>query len=89
MSGETDRISGSEPHRFLKFLHRLDKHSSCHLQGKLHNEQLHNLYSSPQGDQIKEEINSYTNLVIKPEEKNHLKYLDVDERIILEWILEK
>jgi hypothetical protein len=47
------------------------------------------LYSSPQGDQIKEEINSYTNLVIKPEEKNHLKYLDVDERIILEWILEK
>jgi hypothetical protein len=31
----------------------------------------------------------YNIFVVKPEGKNHLEDLDVDEKIILEWILEK
>jgi hypothetical protein len=70
---------------------------------RLHNEELHNLYSSPNIRMIKarrmrwaghvtrigEMRNAYKILIVKPEGKRPLEDLGVDEMIILEWILGK
>jgi hypothetical protein len=71
---------------------------------RLHNEELHNLYESPNIIRViksrkirwtghvacKGELrNSYSILVRKPEGKDHLEDLGVDGEIILEWISEK
>jgi hypothetical protein len=67
---------------------------------KLHNEKLHNLYSSPNIIQVKEDAmsracstngekrNAYRILVGTPEGKNHKEDQGVGGRIILKWILE-
>jgi hypothetical protein len=67
--------------------------------GKLHNEELHNLYSSPSVTRrmrwsgnvarIGEYRNAYRILVGKPEGGRPLIIPDVGKSIILKWILEK
>jgi hypothetical protein len=70
---------------------------------RLHNEELHNLHSSPYIIRViksrrlwrwvddvacmKEMRNAYKILVGKPEGKDHEEDLGMDGRIILEWIL--
>jgi hypothetical protein len=71
---------------------------------KPHNEELHNLYSSPniirmiksrrmrwagQVARMGETMNAYRILVGKPEGKNHWEDQDVCGWTILKWILEK
>jgi hypothetical protein len=69
---------------------------------RLHNEELHNLYTSPYIIKViksrrvswTEDVarmgeirNAYSILVGKPEVRNHSEYLDVSGRKILEWML--
>jgi hypothetical protein len=71
---------------------------------RLHNEELHNLYASPNIVRVvksrsvrwvghvvcmEEMKNIYRILVGKPEGKDRSEDLDVDGRIILEWFLQK
>jgi hypothetical protein len=71
---------------------------------RMHNEELRNLYASliiirvitsrrkrwaGHVEWMGEIRNAYNILVGKPEGKNHLEDLDVDGKIILEWILRK
>jgi hypothetical protein len=71
---------------------------------KLHNEELRDLYSSPNilrmiklrrmrwaGDvaHIMDNRNAYRVLMRKPEENTLLENVDIDGRIILKWILDK
>jgi hypothetical protein len=71
---------------------------------KLHNEELHNLYSSTSISRVIKSRrmrwaghaarmgarrNAYRILVRKPEGKNHLEDQDVDGWTILKWILER
>jgi hypothetical protein len=67
---------------------------------ELHNEELHNLYSSPSRirmirsrvrwachvESVEERRNAYWNLV---ERKDHLEDLDICERTIIKWFSEK
>jgi hypothetical protein len=69
---------------------------------RLHNEELHNFYASPNITAIKsrrmswaehvacmgEARNAYNILVGNLKDRGHLEDLNVDRRIILEWILE-
>jgi hypothetical protein len=70
----------------------------------MHNEELHNLYSSPNAIRVikprrmrwagyvarmGEKRNACRILVGKPEEKRPLGTYKLDERIILRWILER
>jgi len=70
---------------------------------KLHNEELNDLYSSPNIVQVLKSRIGWVGLVArmgkkrsvcrvlvgKPEGKNHLEYPGVDGRIILRWIFRK
>jgi hypothetical protein len=67
---------------------------------RLHNEELHNLYISSNIRVIKSRRmgcvahmgdmrNAYTILDIKSEGERPLKDLDIDEKVVLEWILGK
>jgi hypothetical protein len=88
--------------RVLKRIFGLYRRSSSGC-GRLHNEELHNLYTSTDIGLINtrrmrwvghvarmvQMINAYRILIGKPERKRPLECLGVDQRILLEWILGK